>query len=309
VRILVVDDSEDSRELTEAALLSAGFPDIAATASGGETLKFLEVGRADDGAAPVDIVLLDIVMQEMDGIEVCARVRNDPRYADLPIIMLTSLDDTSSLANAFAAGATDYVTKPVDPVELTARMRAALRRKEELDQQTERLRVLTDEMARMKAPHAAGDSNVISRTTAAAAAAFGAAAPNLGREHEAPSRALKQERKSNGAARNGSIEVVTSLEKNKFRARLQLESGKLEAIRIKLKSSPAAPEDFDELHVVVHKLAGAAAIFGFDGVSLSAAELEQLIIDTKSDGRPPGSIDGEVAGLLRVIAQAVQCTQ
>jgi PleD family two-component response regulator len=77
-------------------------------------------------------------MPEMDGVEVCARIRNDPRYADLPIIMVTSLDDMNSLSNAFVAGATDYVTKPVNRIELIARVRAALKLKHELDRRQAR---------------------------------------------------------------------------------------------------------------------------------------------------------------------------
>jgi PleD family two-component response regulator len=87
-------------------------------------------------------MLLDIVMPEMDGIEACARIRNDQRYADLPILMVTSLDDMDSLSNAFVAGATDYITKPVNRIELVARVRAALRLKQELDRRLAREREL-----------------------------------------------------------------------------------------------------------------------------------------------------------------------
>ncbi len=105
-------------------------------------LKILDVGRATDAAPPVDVVLLDIVMPEMDGVEACARIRNDPRYGDLPVIMVTSLDDMNSLANAFVAGATDYITKPVNRIELVARVRAALRLKQEFDRRQAREREL-----------------------------------------------------------------------------------------------------------------------------------------------------------------------
>jgi phosphoserine phosphatase RsbU/P len=142
MRILVVDDQEDARDLTEGALLSAGYADILTVASGWDALKALDIGRTTDDQAAVDLALLDIVMPEMDGVEVCARIRNDPRYADLPIIMVTSLDDMSSLANAFAAGANDYVTKPVNRTELVARVRAALRLKQELDRRQAREREL-----------------------------------------------------------------------------------------------------------------------------------------------------------------------
>jgi len=142
MRILVVDDQEDARDLTEGALLSAGYTEIVTASSGWEALKMLDVGRATDAAPFVDIMLLDIVMPEMDGVEACARIRNDARYADLPIIMVTSLDDVNSLANAFVAGATDYVTKPVNRVELIARVRSALRLKQELDRRQAREREL-----------------------------------------------------------------------------------------------------------------------------------------------------------------------
>ncbi len=142
VRILVVDDQEDSRDLTEGALMSAGYADIVCVASGWETLKFLNVGGTTKEETPVDVVLLDIVMPEMDGVEACARIRNDPRYGDLPVIMVTSLDDMDSLSNAFVAGATDYITKPVNRVELVARVRAALRLKQELDRRQAREREL-----------------------------------------------------------------------------------------------------------------------------------------------------------------------
>ena len=124
MRILIVDDIEDSRDLTEAALLSAGYSDIVMAASAWEALKVLDVGRTVDTPPSVDIVLLDIIMPEMDGIEACARIRRDRRYADIPIIMVTSLDDMDSLSNAFVAGATDYVTKPINRIRFLAARQA-----------------------------------------------------------------------------------------------------------------------------------------------------------------------------------------
>jgi PleD family two-component response regulator len=143
MRILIVDDNEDSCDLTEAALLSAGYSDICVAHSAWEAFKQMDVGWSPkkDGAQ-VDIVLLDIVMPEVDGIEACARIRNDARYADIPIIMVTSVDDIDSLANAFVAGASDYITKPVNRVELLARVRAALKLKTELERRLAREREL-----------------------------------------------------------------------------------------------------------------------------------------------------------------------
>jgi PleD family two-component response regulator len=147
MRILIVDDSENSRDLTEAALLSANYHDVTTVSSAWEALKILDVGRNTDEPGIIDLVLLDIIMPEMDGIEACARIRNDPRYGDFPIIMMTSLDDMDSLANAFVAGATDYVTKPINRVELVARVRSALKLKAELDRRQARERELLNFMS------------------------------------------------------------------------------------------------------------------------------------------------------------------
>jgi len=87
-------------------------------------------------------VLLDVVMPELDGIETCARIRKDQRYSDIPILMVTSLEDMGSLNGAFVAGATDYVTKPVNRIELLARVRTANKLKSELERRQAREREL-----------------------------------------------------------------------------------------------------------------------------------------------------------------------
>ena len=143
MRILIVDDADDSCDLTEAVLLSAGYTDVRIAHSAREAFKVMDIASCSGkGGAEVDVVLLDIVMPEVDGIEACAHMRNDPRYVDTPIIMVTSVDDVDSLANAFVAGASDYITKPVQRVELLARVRAALKLKAELDRRHQREREL-----------------------------------------------------------------------------------------------------------------------------------------------------------------------
>lgn len=143
MNILIVDDSEDQREITEAALRSAGYENIRGAASAAEAFQVLGIGKnKGNGAAPVDIVLLDILMPEMDGIEACAYIRSHGRYEDVPIIMVTSLDDMGSLASAFVAGANDYISKPVNRIELFARVRAALMLKGELERRRAREREL-----------------------------------------------------------------------------------------------------------------------------------------------------------------------
>lgn len=126
MRILVVDDFEDSRDIIEAALMSAGYSDIVTADSASKALDILEFWRPN-ADVNFDVVLLDIKMPKIDGIETCARLRKEPRYADLPIIMLTSLEDADSLVNSFTAGATDYVVKPFDPRGLVARVQTAVK--------------------------------------------------------------------------------------------------------------------------------------------------------------------------------------
>src|SRR5579863_150846 len=101
MHILVVDDSEDGRDVTEAILGAAGYDNIDCKASAAETFALLKIGGVGaKETTRVDLILLDIMMPDMDGIETCARIRSDPRYADVPIIMLTMLADMDSLANA-----------------------------------------------------------------------------------------------------------------------------------------------------------------------------------------------------------------
>lgn len=139
MRILVVDDTEDSRDIAEAALISAGYADVNTAGSAREAYEYLGIeARSDGDETSADLVLLDIVMPDVDGIEACAHIRSDSRYSDVPIIMVTSLADMNSLANAFVAGATDYITKPLNRIELLARVRSALKLKSELDRRRAR---------------------------------------------------------------------------------------------------------------------------------------------------------------------------
>jgi phosphoserine phosphatase RsbU/P len=143
MRILIVDDSEDGREIAQAMLMAAGYQNVSTADSAMGAYRFMRIDDpATDQTSPVDLVLLDIVMPDIDGIEACARIRTEPRHSDVPIIMVTSLSDMDSLANAFVAGATDYITKPLNSIELSARVRSALKLKSELDRRQAREREL-----------------------------------------------------------------------------------------------------------------------------------------------------------------------
>jgi PAS domain S-box-containing protein len=117
--ILIVDDEAVGRETLEALLMTQGY-DLAFASNGPEALE-----KAAE--LTLDLILLDVMMPDMDGFEVCRRLRADPLLAEVPVIMVTALDDRISRLQGIKAGADDFVTKPFDRVELRARVRTITR--------------------------------------------------------------------------------------------------------------------------------------------------------------------------------------
>ncbi|MBA84688.1 response regulator [Thalassobius sp. S69A] len=122
MKILAVDDDPMVLDLLKGSLPPAGYPDVTTANSAAEAMEIVQ--NAD---RPFDCFLLDIQMPQMSGIELCDWIRYIPDYADVPILMVTAMSDKVFINQAFAAGASDYVTKPFDPLELTTRMRVAER--------------------------------------------------------------------------------------------------------------------------------------------------------------------------------------
>jgi two-component system cell cycle response regulator len=117
--ILIVDDEPAGRETLDALLSSHGYHLLFA-GNGPDAL-------AQAAAHPPDLILLDVMMPGMDGFEVCRRLRADPLLGEVPVIMLTALDDRESRLQGIAAGADDFISKPFDRVELRTRVQMITR--------------------------------------------------------------------------------------------------------------------------------------------------------------------------------------
>ena len=118
--ILAVDDEEDILELLRYNLSREGYR-VTCAASGEDAVQ---TGKA---ILP-DLILLDLLLPGMDGLEVCRRLKDDPRTRNIPIIMLTAKGEEADIVAGLELGADDYVTKPFSPRVLLARIRTALRR-------------------------------------------------------------------------------------------------------------------------------------------------------------------------------------
>ena len=118
-KILIADDNEQNRELLEAYLSDAAY-EMEMAVDGPSTLdKVKSFGP--------DLVLLDIMMPKLSGYEVCQRLKADSKTHDIPILMVTALNEMGDIEKAVSAGCDDFLTKPVNRLELTTRVRSLLR--------------------------------------------------------------------------------------------------------------------------------------------------------------------------------------
>ena len=117
--VLIVDDEQPCRDTLEALLTNQGMSLVFAS----DGKQALELARAE----PPDLVLLDVMMPGMDGFDVCAKLRDDPVLAEVPIILVTALDDRNSRIRGIENGADEFIVKPYDRIELRTRVRTLLR--------------------------------------------------------------------------------------------------------------------------------------------------------------------------------------
>jgi len=135
--ILIVDDSPDQHRLLRSILTKEGHADIVAVDCANTALSMLSL---DSGGPSVsfDLILLDIHMPDLDGITACRRIKQQDHLRDIPLIMITGTSNSQHLNEAFLAGAMDFITKPVKPLDLLARVGSALTLKHERDCRRER---------------------------------------------------------------------------------------------------------------------------------------------------------------------------
>ncbi len=141
--LLIVDDDPAGREALESVLMTQDYTLVFA-ANGAEALVSAR-------ELSPDVILLDVMMPDMDGYEVCRRLRLDPHVAEVPVVMVTALDDRDSRMQGIEAGADDFITKPIDRIELRARVRSITRlnryrrlqeERSKLERQVQRLNAL-----------------------------------------------------------------------------------------------------------------------------------------------------------------------
>ena len=130
-RVLIADDNEPNRELLEAYLADIDC-EIATAVDGGDTLDKV-------AAFHPDVILLDVMMPKLSGFEVCERIKGDPATSPIMILMVTALGELGDIERAVAAGTDDFLSKPVNRVELVKRVEIMLK-----------LRHVTDELERLR---------------------------------------------------------------------------------------------------------------------------------------------------------------
>lgn len=142
-RVLIADDNEQNRELLDAYLAEEGY-----------TILFANDGQeamdAVDAQQP-DLILLDIMMPKMSGYEVCEQLKADAEKRDIPVLMVTALNEQGDIEKAVKAGCDDFLTKPVNQLELKTRVRSLLRVRH-LANERDRLLAYLEEMGQQLEP-------------------------------------------------------------------------------------------------------------------------------------------------------------
>lgn len=131
--VIIVDDSKVFRNSLEHYLKKAGYKDVIVLTSAVELFSFLEENEKSESQKSIDVILMDIIMPDMDGIKATKLLKKNEAYEGVQIIVITASEEAESIIPAFEAGAIDYINKPVSQLQLLARVRSALKLKREMD--------------------------------------------------------------------------------------------------------------------------------------------------------------------------------
>ena len=134
--VLVVDDNQQNLELLQAYLEDIDCETVPAH-DGIEALEII-------GAGAPDLILLDVMMPKMSGFEVCKRIKNDPRTSDIPVIMVTALNEFGDIERGIDSGTDDFLSKPVNKLELVTRVKTMLKLKHLTDKLERTLAYLSE---------------------------------------------------------------------------------------------------------------------------------------------------------------------
>ena len=134
--VLVVDDNQQNRELLQAYLEDIDCQAVPAQ-DGPEALAIIAKN-------PPDLILLDVMMPRMSGFEVCRRIKNDPKTSDIPVIMVTALNEFGDIERGIDSGTDDFLSKPVNKLELLTRVKTMLKLKHLTDKLERTLAYLSE---------------------------------------------------------------------------------------------------------------------------------------------------------------------
>ncbi|MCG6168278.1 diguanylate cyclase [Leptospira sp. FAT2] len=152
--ILILDDAQENCMLMQGILRKSGYKDTQTSQSPDEVIDWLSLKTDDPPKKEFSLILLDILLPGITGLEILKMIREKDELKDIPVIMITALKEANVLQEAFDSGAIDYVVKPFDGTELLARVRSALRLFEEMTRRKERekeLEKLTDQLQEVNA--------------------------------------------------------------------------------------------------------------------------------------------------------------
>ncbi len=153
--VLVVDDNQQNRELLQAYLEDVDCHTVPAN----DGLEALDILAKD----PPDLILLDVMMPKMSGFEVCRRIKNDPKTTDIPVIMVTALSEFGDIERGIDSGTDDFLSKPVNKLELLTRVKTMLKLKHLTDKLERTLAYLSEiekqaQMAKSESDHRLSES-------------------------------------------------------------------------------------------------------------------------------------------------------